>query len=138
MPSDLGTFSSLFESSAPAVLGTRRRDGTMKLSPVWIGHVGGNFEIVIADNDLKLKHLRRDPWATLLIFETTPPFRGVQVSGEVEMTKDDLDEVRRSISARYLDDDSSRAFTEDRKGNGTVIRLADASAKTWDLSGITP
>jgi Pyridoxamine 5'-phosphate oxidase len=62
------------------VLATYRKDGTIHLSPVWFRYEGSYFEVVIADNDVKLKHISRDPRVTLLIFESTPPFRGVQVS----------------------------------------------------------
>lgn len=106
----------------------------MKISPVWFRYLSGYFEIVIADGDVKLKHLSRDPRATLLVFEATPPFRGVQVSDEVEISRASLDKTRRSITSRYLDDEASKAFTENRAGNGVVVRISDRSAKSWDLA----
>jgi PPOX class probable F420-dependent enzyme len=134
---DLRAMKGLLDAPAPAVLATHRKDGSVKLSPVWFRHEGDFFEVVIADDDLKLKHISRDPRVTLLIFETTPPFRGVQVSDEAEITRERLDETRRSITSRYLDDESSRALTERRKGNGTVVRIPARLAKTWDLAHIT-
>lgn len=126
----------LLEAPSPAVLATYRKDGTVKISPVWFRYQGDYFEVVIADDDVKLKHLKRDPRVTLLIFESTPPFRGVQVSGEAEVTREGLDEVRRSITSRYLDDEASKAFTEGRRGNGAVVRMASRLAKAWDLAPI--
>lgn len=43
----------------------------------------------------------------------------------------------RSITSRYLDDQASKAFTEERRGNGAVIRIPSRSAKAWDLAPIT-
>lgn len=134
---ELDDLRSMLQAPAPAVLQTYRKDGTAKLSPVWFRHSGGFFEVVIADEDVKLKHLRRDPRVTLIIFENTAPFRGVQVSGDAEITREGLDEVRRSITSRYLDDELSRRFTEKRRGNGAIMRIASTEAKTWDLAPIT-
>ena len=131
----LGKFRSLLDASSPAVLATYRREGSVKLSPVWFRYESGYFEVV-ADGDVKLKHLSRDPRATLLIFETTPPFRGIQVSDVVEISRANLDETRRSISFRYLDDGASKAFTEGRIGSGVVVRIPDGSTKSWDLANI--
>jgi len=134
---ELDSFMSLLDAPSPAVLATYRRDGTVKLSPVWFRYFSGYFEVVIADGDVKLKHLSRDPRATLLVFEAVPPFRGVQVSDEVEMSRANLDETRRSITSRYLDDEASISFTKSRAGSGVVVRIPDRSAKTWDLAAIT-
>ena len=134
---DLDEVKSLLEAPSAAVLATYRRDGSVKLSPVWFRHEGDYFEVVIASDDVKLKHIRRDPRVTLLVFESTPPFRGVQVSEEAVVTSEGLDEVRRSITSRYLDDESSKAFTEGRQGNGAVIRIPSRTAKSWDLALIT-
>jgi hypothetical protein len=107
------------------------------LSPVWFRHAGDYFEVVIADDDVKLKHITRDPRVTLLIFESTPPFRGVQVSDEAEISRDALDETRRSITSRYLDEQASKTLTESRRGNGAVVRIPVRFAKSWDLAAIT-
>ena len=118
------------------MLATYRKDGTVNLSPVWFRYERGYFEVVIASDDVKLKHIRRDPRLTLLIFESTPPFRGVQVSEQAE-SRTKLRRGSRSITSRYLDDDASKSFTETRQGNGVVIRIPSQAAKAWDLAPIT-
>ena len=137
MGSHLERMRSLLDSAAPAVLSTSRKDGSVKLSPVWFRHKRDHFEVVITDDDVKLKHIRRDPRVTLVIFETVPPFRGVIVTDVAEITAEALDETRRAISSRYLDDAASAAFTRAREGNGSVVRIPDRSARSWDLGGIT-
>ena len=133
---NLERFQALIEGPAPAVIATYRKNGTVKLSPVWFRLKGDFFEVVIADDDVKLKHITRDQRVTLLIFESTAPFRGIQVSTEAQISRDNLDETRRSITARYLGDQASRRFTERRAGNGAVVRIPADSALTWDLSSI--
>jgi len=137
LETELDRFKSLLDAPSPAVLATYRRDRTVKLSPVWFRYFRGFFEVVIADGDVKLKHLSRDPTATLLVFESVPPFRGIQVSDEVEISRANLDETRRSITSRYLDDEASKTFTKSRTGSGVVVRIPDQSAKSWDLAAIT-
>jgi hypothetical protein len=55
-------FSSLLEAPSPAVLTTYRKDGTAATSPVWFRFHAGCFEVVVAENDVKLRHrpLSRD------------------------------------------------------------------------------
>jgi general stress protein 26 len=127
---------SLLDSPAAAVLATYRKDGT-KLSPVWFRHEGDYFEVVIAEDDIKVKHIRRNPRVTLLIFETVPPFRGVEVTDDADISSAELDASRRSISSRYLDEDASQAWTKARAGNGVVVRIPVRSARSWDLGHIT-
>ena len=137
MTSNLEAFEFVFAGPTPAVLQTYRKDGTVKLSPVWFRHNDDRFEVIVAEDDVKLKHLKRDPRVNLLIFETAPPFRGVQVSTEVTWSTENLDETRRAISSRYLGDEKSKAFTERRRGNGVVVRIPSGAARTWGLSAIT-
>lgn len=99
MTSNLDALEFVFAGPTPALIQTYRKDGTAKLSPVWFRLHDDCFEVVIAEDDIKLKHLQRDPRVTLLIFETAPPFRGVQVTTEVTWASEGLDEARRSISS---------------------------------------
>ena len=50
----------------PAILQTFRKDGSPYISPVWFREHNGAFEIVIAEGDPKLSHLRRDPRCTFM------------------------------------------------------------------------
>lgn len=136
MTIDLDRFGSLLSGPAPAVLATRRKDGATKLSPVWFRLDGDHFEVVIADDDVKLKHIKRDSRVTLVVFESEPPFRGIQVNATAEISRKNLSTTRRAISSRYLSDEASRLFTERREGNGAVIRIPAKGARTWDLAAI--
>jgi hypothetical protein len=84
---DVGT---LLDAPSAAVLTTSRKDGTALTSPVWFRWTGLAFEVVIARDDVKLRHLERDPRCSLVIFETVAPFRGVEVRGAATMTRGDV------------------------------------------------
>ena len=70
---------SLLEAASPAVLTTYRRDGSALVRPVWFRWNAPAFEVVVAEGDVKLEHLRRDPRCVLVVFEAIPPFRGIEV-----------------------------------------------------------
>jgi len=129
----------LLDSPAAAVLTTRRQDGTALTTPVWFRWTGAAFEIVIAEGDVKLRHLERDPCCVLVVFETVPPFRGVEVRGEAALESGDVTDVRRSIAARYLGDDAGERFAAARVAKpGVLVRLAPEHPRIWDLAGILP
>jgi hypothetical protein len=52
---------SLLEAPSPAVLATYREDGTTLVSPVWFRWYAEAFEVVIAEGDVKLRHLAANP-----------------------------------------------------------------------------
>jgi Pyridoxamine 5'-phosphate oxidase len=128
----------LLEAPSAAVLLTYRRDGTALVSPVWFRFAGGVFEVVIAEDDIKLVHLNRDPRCALVIFEAVPPFRGVEVRGEPELVWRDVTAVRQSIACRYLGEEAGQRFAEQRSVPGVLLRLFPKSPRIWDLSGILP
>jgi PPOX class probable F420-dependent enzyme len=128
---------SLLEAPSPAVLTTYRRDGTALVTPVWFRHRDGAFEVVIAEGDVKLGHLRRDPRCSLVVFETVPPFRGVEVRGEGELVECDIRPIREEIAGRYLGVDAGWRFAAERTTPGVLLRLS-GERRVWDLSAILP
>jgi len=133
----LDGFASLLDAPAPAVLTTYRRDGAAVASPVWFRCTGDAFEVVIADGDVKLRHLAVRPDCSLLVFEAVPPFRGVRVSGRASLLREGVAEARRAIATRYLGPDAGERFTAAR-GPGVILRLPAGGARTWDLTPILP
>jgi PPOX class probable F420-dependent enzyme len=128
---------SLLDAPSPAVLITYRNDGSADASPVWFRYTAETFEVVVAKSDSKLRNLARDPRAVLMIFEAVAPFRGVKVRAEVEWDDSRVEDVRRSISSRYLGKETANAFVA-KRGEGVVVRLPTSAAQVWDLSGILP
>ena len=130
---------SLLEAPSPAVLTTYRKDGSALVSPVWFRWSGGTYEVVIAEGDLKLRHLARDPRCVLVVFEAVKPFRGIEVRGLGELVEGDVSSVRAAITGRYLGARDGARFAAERKSTpGVLLRLAPDSPRVWDLSGILP
>lgn len=130
-------FATLLDAPSPAVLTTYRQDGTAVGSPVWFRRVGSALEVVIADGDVKLRHLDRRPLCSLLVFEAIPPFRAVRIEGTPTLDRDGAVKARRAIARNYLGADNGDWFTASR-GPGTIMRLPLDGARAWDLRGILP
>jgi PPOX class probable F420-dependent enzyme len=129
----------LLDAPSAAVLTTYRRDGTALTSPVWYRWTGTAFEVVIARDDVKLRHLDRDPHCTLVVFETVAPFRGVEVRGVAMLRHCDVNEIRRSIAGRYLGEDAGARFAAERVSKpGVLLQLVPGRPRVWDLAGILP
>jgi PPOX class probable F420-dependent enzyme len=104
------------------VLGTRRRDGTLQLSPV-TGGVDDAGRIVISSypERAKVANLRRDPSATVLVLSESFNDAWVQVDGTAEVLDipdaiEPLVEYFRSISGEHPDwDEYRRAMREQGK-----------------------
>ena len=130
---------SLLEAPSPAVLTTYRKDGGALVSPVWFRWHDGAFEVVIAQGDLKLRHLAADPRCILVVFEAVRPFRGVEVRGVAELVDCDVGPAREAIAGRYLGAVDGGRFAAERSSRpGVLLRLSADSPRIWDLSGILP
>ena len=75
---DLGN---LLDQPVVAVLATLRMDGSVLLSPVYFEWREGGFNIWVEQQNVKARHLRRDPRATILVAESDPPLRAIEVRG---------------------------------------------------------
>jgi PPOX class probable F420-dependent enzyme len=126
---------SLLDAPSPATLTLYRGDGEAITSPVWFRVHDDAFEAVVAATDQKLEHLRRHPRCVLLVFESVPPFRGVEVRGQATIQKDEGARARLAIASRYLGPDGGRAYADPaRRPPGFVIRLPMSAARAWDLA----
>ena len=129
----------LLAAPSPAVLTTYRKDGTALVSPVWFRWAAEQFEVVIAEGDVKLKHVARDPRVVLVVFEAVRPFRGVEARGDAVLWHGDVAEARQSIASRYLGSVAGEQFTARRAAKpGVVLRLRPDTLRTWDLRAIIP
>lgn len=137
MTVDVERFGTLLNGPAPAVLTTYRRNGTAVASPVWFRFADDRFDVVIARDDVKLKHLAARPECSLLVFESVPPFRGVRVVGTPTIESNGVTDARRSIATKYLGPEAGARFTA-RRGPGVILRLPAERARIWDLTGILP
>ncbi len=128
---DLGTF---LDEPLLAVLATLRADGSVLLSPVWHEWHDGAFNVWVEATNVKARHLRRDPRATIVVAESEPPLRGVEVRGSARFVEEDVTEIARRIAARYVGDDEAAADTEALSGADVIIRVEPGDMRVWDFA----
>jgi PPOX class probable F420-dependent enzyme len=129
----------LLEAPSPAVLTTHRADGSVLVSPVWYRWADGAFEVVVAEGDVKLRHLARDQRCVLVVFESVPPFRGVEVRGIPQLVEGDVTAAREAIAGRYLGVEVGKRFASERRSKpGVLLRLTAREPRVWNLSAILP
>ena len=121
-----------------AVLATHRHDGTILLSPVWYRWRDGGFEIWVGGNDVKVRHLRRDPRATVLVAESDLPYRGVEVRGEAEFIDRDVVESAVEIASRYVGEERGTSFVGSNAGDDLIVRVAPGAIRAWDFADDFP
>jgi PPOX class probable F420-dependent enzyme len=129
---------SLVDAPSAAVLTTYRQDGSALVSPVWFRWADDAFEVVIAEGDVKLRHLARDPRCILVVLEATRPFRGVEVRGHAELVACDVKPIRAAIAGRYLGATDGERFAAERPKPGVLLRLPADAPRVWDLFAILP
>ena len=122
----------LLERPLVAVLATYRPNGDVLLSPVWHRWRDGGFDVVTGGDDVKVRHLRNDPRATVLVYEHVPPYRGIELKGRVVLGSADRDLVR-EIAVRYMGAEQGEAYAA-RAGDDTLIRLEPGQIRAWDFA----
>ena len=117
-----------------AVLATLREDGSALLSPVWHEWRNGGFNVWTGGDDVKSRHLRRDPRAVILVAESMHPLRGIEIRGEARILTEAATETAIRIASRYLGPDRGEAYVRKVGGNDVTIRLEPGSLRAWDFS----
>jgi PPOX class probable F420-dependent enzyme len=127
-PADLD---GLLDRPILAVLATYRADGDVLLSPVWHRWRDGGFDVVTGSDDVKTRHLRADPRASIVVCEHEPPYRGIEIRGRATLDRAATDVVR-AIAVRYLGEAEGTAYVE-RGYDDTLIRLEPGRLRAWDF-----
>jgi len=115
-----------------AVLATYRPDGTVLLSPVWYEWRDGGFNVMTGNSDVKAVQLRRDPRASIVICEHSPPYRGAELRANAQLMSAGADDVIR-IASRYLGRDAGAAYAEGAHDD-LLIRLTPGDLRAWDFA----
>jgi len=129
-PADLGD---LLELPRVAVLATYRRDGTVLLSPVWHEWRDGGFNVVTGSRDVKAVHLRRDPRASIVVYDDAPPYRGIEVRAQAQLVPLDERSIVRRIATRYLGPEEGERYAEG-SGDDLLVRLEPGELRAWDFA----
>jgi PPOX class probable F420-dependent enzyme len=87
----------------PVIVGSRRRDGTVQMNPVWFEYDAGYFWLNSWRGANWLEHVERDPDVTLLLLDPKNMYRWAQVQGRVvTTTTEGADEHIDRLSMRYI------------------------------------
>jgi PPOX class probable F420-dependent enzyme len=116
-----------------AVLATYRRDGGILLSPVWHQWRDGGFDVLSSPNDIKVRHLRNDPRASILVYDNEPPYRGVELRTTAALSEIDTSAVVHDMAVRYLGPEAGEAYAA-TSGDSILIRLEPGDVRTWDFA----
>lgn len=131
---DLNDVGAFLDEPRVAVLGTLRRDGSVLLSPVWHEWRDGGFNVWIATDDVKARHLRRDPRLTILVAGSEPPLKGVEVRGEARFIDRAVTETAVRIATRYVGRDEAVRYTATMAGEDVIVRLEPGELRVWDFA----
>ena len=123
----------LLELPLLAVLATYRRDGSVLLSPVWHEWHAGGFHVATNGDGVKVRHLRHDPHASLVVCEQTRPYRGIELRARAELRTDGAAAIARRIAIRYLGETEGAAQAE-RLADDVVLRLEPGDLRAWDFT----
>jgi PPOX class probable F420-dependent enzyme len=129
-PDDLGD---LLELPLVAVLATYRRDGTVLLSPVWHEWHDNGFNVVTGRGNVKAGHLRRDPRASIVVYDDGPPYRGLELRASASLSIPDDRSIVRRIAERYLGPEAGERYAESA-GDDLLIRLEPGELRAWDFA----
>ena|SRR3990170_4647705 len=116
-----------------ATLATYRKDGSVLLSPVWFEWRDGGFSVTTATDDVKARHLRRDPRVSIVVYEHEPPYRGLELRATARLQTEGLEETRVRIAVKYLGEHKGREYAGTIEGDEVIIRLEPGELRTWDF-----
>lgn len=128
---DLGD---LLDKPLVAVLATLRMDGSVLLSPVYHEWRDGGFNIWVEAQNIKARHLRRDARATILVAESDPPMRAVEVRGRARFIEEGVPEAALRIVTRYESPEDAAADVEALGGADVIIRIEPGDIRVWDYA----
>jgi PPOX class probable F420-dependent enzyme len=127
---DLGSF---LDRPLVAVLATLRGDGSVLLSPVWQEWRDGGFNLWLPVDDVKTRHLQRDPRATVVVAESEPPLRGVELRTEARLIDRDVRATAVRIATRYVGEAKAADYVGSAEDD-VIARLEPGHLRVWDFA----
>jgi PPOX class probable F420-dependent enzyme len=130
----VGDLGDLLDEPLVAVLATLRADGTVLLSPVYHEWRDGGFNVWVEEQNVKARHLRRDPRATILVAESDPPLRAIEVRASARFIGDGVPETALRIATRYLGPEEAASDVEALRGADVIVRIEPGDIRVWDYA----
>lgn len=131
-PEELGEF---LAQGKCAILATHFRDGKVLLSPVWHEWKDGGFTVIIPADDIKARHIARDPQVSFIVAEDTPPYRGIEVRGEAKKASGDALAIVHRMALRYLGAEHGPAYADAMSQvEMRILRIEPGELRVWDFT----
>ena len=124
----------LVERPYVATLATYRKNGDVLLTPVWHEWRDGGFNVVIDGDDVKARNIRRDPRASLALYDNDPPYRGLELRTKARLIREGAVATMTRIAIRYLGEEAARGYAESLDGGEVIVRLEPGDLRTWDFA----
>ncbi|MBP2321306.1 PPOX class probable F420-dependent enzyme [Kibdelosporangium banguiense] len=99
------TIRSLVDGKNFATLATLNADGSPQTSPVWIARDGDDLLVSTVVGRLKERNLRRDPRASITVFDHDNPYNYFEARGPVSFTEKGGPELINTLAQKYTGDD---------------------------------
>ena len=96
----------------PAVLATINPDGSPQTSVVWVGRDGDDLLISSAAGRRKDKNLRRDPRASLTMYDKDDPLQYIEIRGTVTVTEDVGRRLAVALAEKYEGPEEAQEFLD--------------------------
>jgi hypothetical protein len=82
---------------------------------------------------VKAGHLRRDPRASIVVYDDGPPYRGLELRARANLSIPDDRSIVRRIAERYLGPEAGEQYAESA-GDDLLIRLEPGELRAWDFA----
>jgi PPOX class probable F420-dependent enzyme len=128
----IGDLADLLDEPLVAVLATLRADGSVLLSLVYHEWRDDGFNVWVEEQNVKARHLRRDPRATILVAESQPPLRAIGFRGSARFIDQGVSETALRIATRYLGPEDAAADVEALRGADVIVRIEPGDIRVWD------
>ncbi len=109
------------------VLATARPDGSPQATAVWVDFDGEHPVFNTIAGRSKERYLRRDPRASLVVFDRENPYKSVALTGDVELVEEGAGEHFDALARKYLGDAASDRPPDEQR---VVGRMTVSSVST--------
>lgn len=81
----------------------------------------------------RVRRLRRDPRASIVVCEHSPRYRGVELRGRAQLITAGVGDAVQRIASRYLGREAGAAYA-DGADDDLLIRLEPGDLRAWDFA----
>lgn len=125
-----------FNQEQFARLGTFNEDGTIHIAPIFFKYVDGQILMATQAPSRKIRNIKRNKNVTVLIDNTTVPFKGALIYGTAELDFEDVIQKRVNIFRRRLSQEDAETYAKrlSSKWQCVIVRITPTHIASFDYS----